>query len=261
MRIGATATALSSLYNSSHAAGMSSLWHDADYLPNKRVEVPLVVKNYDEMPLPTEQHQLPEGRQDPFSVQEAAFDVAMQQMERGMKGSAFLHGKSPSAEVFQAAQASAATAASPSSPYMQLQQTQQTQQAQLSQQVTQAYAPAQYDARQQREILRQRAQASNANSIHTSSTTSSTTAAQKEQKNLAEAVQFSEGLGLPLNIFATMAVQAAQAATLPAAAASATVVTTAVGSAIHVGNAAFTLGLQDEPVVRVRRGLGHLHAL
>jgi len=71
---------------------MSSLWHDVDYLPEKRLEIPLVIRGLDDMALPASEHQLPEGKRDPFVVQEKAYDVASAQMERGLAGQAFLYG-------------------------------------------------------------------------------------------------------------------------------------------------------------------------
>ena len=82
---------------SAHQAGMSALWHDADYIPEQRFETPIVRKTLDDMPLPGEHHQLPEGVDDPFARMEAVFDVAAAQMERGVRGAAFLHGKPPPA--------------------------------------------------------------------------------------------------------------------------------------------------------------------
>jgi len=84
---------------SAHRAGMSALWHDADYLPEQRFETPIVTKMLDDMPLPGEHHQLPEGVADPFARMEAVFDIAAEQMERGVRGAAFLHGKPPAAGV------------------------------------------------------------------------------------------------------------------------------------------------------------------
>ncbi len=84
---------------SSHAAGMSALWHDPDFEPVRRFEPPLVHKNFDDLPVPTEQHQLPEGVKDPFAKLDAVYDAAAVQMERGIKGAEFLHGKKPTADV------------------------------------------------------------------------------------------------------------------------------------------------------------------
>ncbi len=79
---------------STHAAGMSSLWHDPDLdAPVKRFETPLVHKNFDQMPLPAEQAELPAGVQDPFARLDAVYDAAAVQMERGLKGAEFLHGR------------------------------------------------------------------------------------------------------------------------------------------------------------------------
>jgi hypothetical protein len=80
---------------SAHQAGMSALWHDADYVPEQRFETPVVRTGLEDFALPTEQHQLPDGVDDPFKKLEAVFEVAAQQMERGIKGANFLHGHKP----------------------------------------------------------------------------------------------------------------------------------------------------------------------
>jgi hypothetical protein len=80
---------------SAHQAGMSSLWHDADYVPEQRFETPVVRTGLEDFALPTEQHQLPDGVDDPFKKLEAVFEVAAAQMERGIKGANFLHGHKP----------------------------------------------------------------------------------------------------------------------------------------------------------------------
>ncbi len=74
---------------------MSSIWHDPDFEPVRQFQAPLVTKNFDDLPVPTELHELPDGVADPFAKQDAAWDVAAQQMERGLKGAEFLHGKAP----------------------------------------------------------------------------------------------------------------------------------------------------------------------
>jgi hypothetical protein len=79
---------------SSHLAGMSALWHDADYLPEKKIHIPTVEKGLDEMPLPSEQHQLPQEL-DAFAKMDEVYEVAGRQMERGIEGANFLHGKQP----------------------------------------------------------------------------------------------------------------------------------------------------------------------
>lgn len=76
---------------SSHHAGMSSLWHDIDYVPDRRIDVPHVLKRYEGEPLPTEPHRQP-GTADLFARQEAAYDVAEAQTARGRKGMEFLSG-------------------------------------------------------------------------------------------------------------------------------------------------------------------------
>lgn len=78
---------------SAHRAGMSALWHDVDYVPEKRFETPLVSKMLQDFALPHEEHQLPEGVPDPFKKLDQIFEVAAAQMEKGLQGQAFLHGK------------------------------------------------------------------------------------------------------------------------------------------------------------------------
>ena len=77
--------------SSAHVYGMSSLWHDVDYIPDKRFDVPVVHKGLDEMPLPSEMHQKTSDG-DPYSKQEQIYDVAAAQMERGIAGKHFLEG-------------------------------------------------------------------------------------------------------------------------------------------------------------------------
>lgn len=81
---------------SSHRAGASALWHDVDYLPEQRLDIPVVQKGLEGAPLPSEEHHTDEIS-DPYQKQEAAYDAAAVQMERGLRGVAFLHGKTPRA--------------------------------------------------------------------------------------------------------------------------------------------------------------------
>ena len=106
MRVGALSV-------SSHAAGMSALWHDPDFQPVKRFETPLVQKNFDELPLPTEAVELPDGVADPFARLDAVYDAAAVQMERGLKGAEFLHGKKAPSSVTAPSTPEANAAASP----------------------------------------------------------------------------------------------------------------------------------------------------
>jgi hypothetical protein len=76
---------------SSHQAGASALWHDADYLPEERLEIPVVQKGLEGAPLPSEEHHS-DDISDPFQKQEIAYDAAAAQMERGLRGVEFLHG-------------------------------------------------------------------------------------------------------------------------------------------------------------------------
>lgn len=71
---------------------MSALWHDADYLPDKSISVPTVERQLDETPLPSEEHQLPKGW-DAFAKMDEVYEVAGEQMDRGIDGQNFLYGK------------------------------------------------------------------------------------------------------------------------------------------------------------------------
>ena len=81
--------------HSSHQAGMGALWHDVDYIPEKRFETPVIHKGLDDMALPSEQHQLPDGVADPFKKLDEIYDIAAAQMDRGLKGQNFLNGVKP----------------------------------------------------------------------------------------------------------------------------------------------------------------------
>lgn len=91
MRVGGSGTGLSS-----HNAGMSSLWHDADWQPDKSIHIPQVVQKFpDEQDLlPSEQHQLPRGF-DAFAKLDEMYEAAGAQMDRGIEGAQFLHGRRP----------------------------------------------------------------------------------------------------------------------------------------------------------------------
>lgn len=91
MRVGGPGTGLSS-----HLAGMSSLWHDADWQPDKSIHIPNVVQKFpDEADLlPSEQHQLPRGF-DAFAKLDEVYELAGAQMDRGIEGAQFLHGRRP----------------------------------------------------------------------------------------------------------------------------------------------------------------------
>ncbi len=85
MRVGGT----------SHHAGMSALWHDPDFEPVRQFQAPVVQRTFDDLPLPTERHELPDGVKDPFQKLDEVYDAAAVQMERGIKGAEFLHGRKP----------------------------------------------------------------------------------------------------------------------------------------------------------------------
>lgn len=91
MRIGGSAAS-----GVAHQAGMSALWHDIDYTPEKLLDAPLVQKGLDGMALPSEEHQVPEGIKDPFKAMDDIYKIAADDMDRGVKGMAFLNGTNTS---------------------------------------------------------------------------------------------------------------------------------------------------------------------
>ena len=77
---------------SSHRAGMSALWHDIDYVPSKHIHTPTVEKRLEDQPIPSEEHKSPKGEQ-AFQKMDEVYAIAGKQMERGIEGQKFLHGK------------------------------------------------------------------------------------------------------------------------------------------------------------------------
>ena len=218
MRIG-------SVSHSSHAAGMSALWHDPELdAPIRRFETPLVQKNYDDLPVPTEHHELPDGVKDPFAKLDAVYDAAAVQMERGIKGSEFLHGKNNKPDPHIAGVAAGADDV--------------TRLQERPAQLDPAKQTQQKVERQERERFRQLDQASVAQPVTSSSSTK--TAAQKETEKAANAggVDANSVVNAAMT-FTPMA--AAQAATtlaqgpLPTLAAQAINTTGAVASVAELG--------------------------
>lgn len=78
---------------SANRSSISALWHDVDYIPEKRFETPVVTKMLQDFALPHEEHQLPEGVADPFQKLDLAFELAAEQEKLGRQGQTFLHGK------------------------------------------------------------------------------------------------------------------------------------------------------------------------
>ena len=78
----------------SHQWGTSSLWHDPNYEISQDYRPQPVQRGIMQgEALPKEDHLLPPERpQDPYNVQEQAYDVAAAQMNRGVEGQAFLRG-------------------------------------------------------------------------------------------------------------------------------------------------------------------------
>lgn len=223
---------------STHAAGMSALWHDADYLPEKHIHTPTVEKGLAEMPLPSEQHQLPAGADDPFAKLDQIYDVAGQQMDRGLEGQAFLHGKN-------APQAVTEPRATPAADEV-------TRTVVRTQEASRPDQPhAVQDARAAAAQLERRAQAGNAPPKVSNATNPSDAKQRSEQAQ--RTLEMAEGLGVSV---AAMAVSQAldPSGTLGAASAATavkavSVAKTAVGMANQMGEAS-----ADGP--GLRRGIG-----
>jgi hypothetical protein len=89
--------------------GTSRLWHDPNYEVSKDLRTVPVQKGIEaEEALPKEEHVAPpQKKQDPFTVQEQAYDVAASQMARGVEGQKLLHGQKSNPLAFDAAVAEA----------------------------------------------------------------------------------------------------------------------------------------------------------
>ncbi|MBI5497975.1 MAG: hypothetical protein HY904_23430 [Deltaproteobacteria bacterium] len=79
----------------SHGWGASRLWHDPNYeIQRDYRPIPVQRGIMQGEALPKEDHLLPpEKPQDPFTAQEAAYDVAHAQATRGVEGQKMLHGR------------------------------------------------------------------------------------------------------------------------------------------------------------------------
>jgi hypothetical protein len=185
------------------------------------------------MALPPELHQLPDGVADPFSRMEAAFDVAAAQMERGLKGTTFLHGKPPPETIVAV-------------------------NAQLGNRQAPVEVKAQQDMRRERDDLRQ---ANEAAAITVPKAPGGTkTAADAEQHAAAQVGatgDVSDAISAAATFVPMAAGQAAQAVAqgpLPALASQAVNTTASVISAANVAATGVAEGLKEEPLI-VRRGL------
>lgn len=229
---------------SAHRAGMSALWHDVDYVPEKRFETPVVAKMLQDFALPHEEHQLPEGVADPFKKLDQAFEVAAAQMERGIQGQAFLHGKPrPAAEV--------------SDPRRIVDDG-----ARLS-----AQAPTKGSAADRQIVDSVRADLDQARRIGTAAATpiavgksATKTAAQAESEAAAPKAS---GAGDVLDSLATFlpmaggqAIQSVAQGPLPALATQAVTVASGVVGAAEVASVGIAEGLKEEEPILPRRGLG-----
>ena len=75
----------------SYGYGTSRLWHDPDYTIERPLYPHQVTRGL-EQELPAQQHIAPPAPSDPYLAQEKSYDLAFQQMERGLEGRDFLHG-------------------------------------------------------------------------------------------------------------------------------------------------------------------------
>jgi hypothetical protein len=212
---------------------MSALWHDADYVPEQRFETPLVQRRLEDMALPTEQHQLPDGVADPFAKLDAVFEEAALQMERGIKGAEFLHGKKATIET---------------TPSRGVERPQES--------VHAATQPAAIDQRRETQRLRGLDEA--AHNAVPKPQGASKTAAEKEAEKVANV---GDAVGMAATFVPAAAGQAVQAAAqgpLPALASQAVTMASAVAAAGQVAATGVAEGLkEDEPVQTFtpRRGL------
>lgn len=227
---------------SAHQAGMSALWHDADYVPEQRFETPVVRTGLEDFALPTEQHQLPDGVDDPFKKLEAVFEVAAAQMERGIKGANFLHGHKPRVDDVAEARNSQRMIDS---------------QANGVQKGTAASQKIVESVRTDLEQVRMTNQAA-ASPIATTKGASKTAAEKEAVAQAPNMSGVSDALGTAA-IFVPMAVgsgvQTAIQGPLPALASQAVTVVGAAGTAGEVMVVGIAEGLKEDAPVQVRRGL------
>ena len=230
---------------SAHQAGMSALWHDVDYIPEKRFETPLVRGGLEDMALPSEQHQLPDGVDDPFKKLDEVYDVAAAQMDRGIKGSTFLHGRPP-AEI--------------SDPHRDNSVDDVTKTMMRNEGAPKSAATERKVVEAVRTDLEQVRMTNQAAAITVPTTKgASKTAAESEaEANAHAASSIGDGVGAAMTFVPMAAGQAVQSVVqgpLPAMAAQALTVTSGVIGAGQLTAAGVAEGLrEDEPVV-VRRGL------
>ncbi len=227
---------------SAHQAGMSALWHDADYVPEQRFETPVVRTGLEDFALPTEQHQLPDGVEDPFKKLDAIFEVAAAQMERGLKGAAFLHGHKPRVDDIGEARESRRAVDG------------QINGAQKGSAASQKIVDS---VRADLEQVRMTNQAA-ATPIATTKGASKTAAEKEAVAQAPNMSGVSDALGSAA-IFVPMAVgsgiQTAIQGPLPALASQAVTVVGAAGTAGEVMVVGIAEGLKEEAPVQVRRGL------
>lgn len=245
---------------SSHAAGMSALWHDAaldeDGLPLKRLHIPTVEKQIGDLPLPEEQHQLPEGYADPFSRLDAAYDVAAAQMDRGLKGAEFLHGKASRVDApnpaVEATRTPTVSRTDERPQHVEPHDRTKTMLVEAGDRSRPMDSRLKEEQRLEKETVRQVSKAST--QIGGPLPDAVGTAARREAERAAEALHMAESLGIPAALAPMAASQVAQAATLPSAVANAVTAAGAVASAAEVVSVGVAQAISEEPAI-VRRAL------
>jgi hypothetical protein len=249
---------------SSHAAGMSALWHDAalddDGLPLKRLDIPTVEKKIEDLPLPEERHLVPDGYADPFARMDAAYDVAAAQMERGLKGTEFLHGKAPRVDP----PLDAAPTQNEPPPEVRRNRTQKVDPAVEAHQETKTLQVELGDrSRPMDQVVKEqlRVEQQTVREIGKASTQiggqmpdAVGTAARREAERASEALHMAESLGIPAALSPLAASQIMQAVSMPSAVANAVTMAGAAASAGEVVSVGVAQATSDEHAI-VRRAL------
>lgn len=262
MRIGGGSAA------SSHAAGMSALWHDYalddEGLPLKRLNIPTVEKKIEDLPLPEERHLVPDGYADPFARLDAAYDVAAAQMDRGLKGAEFLHGKAarpvlddaPTVDATPPQQAPVEPPADRRRPRVEAtpeaHQETRTLQVELGDRNRPMDTKLKEQARVEQQTVREIGKASVQIGGHVPDAVG--TAARREAERASEALHMAESLGIPAALTPMAASQLAQAVTMPSVVANAVTMAGAAASAGEVVSVGVAQATSDEPAM-VRRAL------
>jgi hypothetical protein len=251
----------------SHLYGMSSLWHDVNYIPEKELAPPLVTKGLEDMPLPTEQHQVPAGEQDPYALQEKAYDVAHAQMERGKVGQAFLHGKNtPVNAASQVAQNQVPPAAMGQEGIADPAAAHALHNVQIQTGANAEATMTLHKGIQKAEQIHVKQEIEKAGKVAQARLPASAveTATRIEAEKMAEAAHMGDAVALSAGIATMGAGQVAQAATMPAVVSEAASVVGAAASAANTAQVGMTQALGEDPdqvVGDVRRHMARKRAV